>query len=105
MPTITYITAAGDRVPVEAQDGTLMTAAVDADVEGIEGACGGVCSCATCHVHVDPAWTEKVGPPSDAELDLLEFEDRFDATRSRLGCQVNVTPELDGLVVTVATGQ
>ena len=100
MPKVTYITPDGETVIVENAEGTLMSAAVANQVDGIDGDCGGVCSCATCHVHIDPAWAEKVGPAVDFEDDMLEFEDERGET-SRLGCQVNLTPELDGLLVRV----
>lgn len=102
LPQVTFITKAGEEVVAEAHEDSLMRIANDHDVEGITGDCGGVCSCATCHVHVDPAWADRVGPATDPERDLLELEDNFN-DRSRLGCQVRLTPELDGLVVRVAT--
>jgi 2Fe-2S ferredoxin len=97
---ITYITPDGQQVVVEAATGSLMTAAVDKDVDGIEGECGGVCSCATCHVHIDPAWVDRVGPANDAEAAMLELDDHV-TPASRLGCQVPIRPELDGLKVQV----
>jgi ferredoxin, 2Fe-2S len=97
---ITFITPAGQERVVNVEGGTLMTAATKNQVDGIEGACGGVCSCATCHVHVDAAWVEKVGPQNVAEQGMLEFDERATPT-SRLGCQVKITPELDGLKVKV----
>lgn len=100
MPKVTYITPDDETVVVDNAEGTLMTAAVANQVEGIDGDCGGVCSCATCHVHIDPDWTEKVGPASESEEGMLELEDEANE-RSRLGCQVKLTPELDGLVVRV----
>ena len=100
MARITFVTPDGANLPVDATDGTLMTAAVAHNVPGIEGACGGVCSCATCHVHVDPAWVDRVGPPNDTEAAMLELDDHV-TPASRLGCQVPVRPDLDGLVVTV----
>lgn len=101
MPRITYVTVSGEEVVVDAAEGTLMSAAVANQVAGIDGDCGGVCSCATCHVHVDPAWIEKVGPASATEAAMLEFED-CNTPQSRLGCQVQLTEDLDGLVVRVA---
>ena len=101
MPKVTYISPSGKEVTVEHTEGTLMAIAVANQVEGIDGDCGGVCSCATCHVYIDPAWVEKVGPLTAMEMGMLEFEDNRKET-SRLGCQVLVTPELDGLVVRVA---
>ena len=100
MPRVTYITPSGQEIVVENAEGNLMTTAVQNRVEGIDGDCGGVCSCATCHVHVDPEWVEKVGPPSDIEKGMFELEENA-ADNSRLGCQVKLTPELDGLVVRV----
>ncbi len=100
MARITYITPDGQEIVVEASSGSLMTAAVQNQVDGIEGACGGVCSCATCHVHVDEAWVDRVGPAGDAEAAMLELEDGVTST-SRLGCQVPIRPELDGLTVRV----
>lgn len=103
MPTITYITPNGDTKTIENAEGNLMTVAVANQIEGIDGDCGGVCSCGTCHVHVDPEWVEKVGPASESEAGMLELEDEV-TDRSRLGCQVKLTPELDGLVVKVVRG-
>jgi 2Fe-2S ferredoxin len=100
MSKITYLTPAGTEVVVENAEGNLMNIAVDNQVDGIDGDCGGVCSCATCHIKIDSAWTEKVGPASETENDLLELEDDVDES-SRLGCQVEMTEELDGLVVRV----
>jgi len=77
-----------------------MSAAVDNQVDGIPGDCGGVAACATCHVHVDPEWIEKVGPATQIEKGLLDLE--FEVSEcSRLGCQVNLTAEHEGLVVRV----
>ncbi len=101
MPNITYITPDEETVTIQSDEPNLMKAAKLECVEGIDGNCGGVCSCATCHVHVHPDWMEKVGPPGDIELTLLELEDDFDET-SRLCCQIPLTPELDGIVVRVA---
>lgn len=85
-------------------DRSLMEAAVDQDVPGIVAACGGMCSCGTCHVKIDPEWTEKVGPPNTAEKELLEASEQTEE-RSRLSCQVELTEELDGLVVDVPDEQ
>lgn len=100
MPKVTYITPSGASVVIENAEGTLMSVAVENQIPGIDGDCGGVCSCATCHVHVDPAWLEKVGIADSIESGMLELEDEV-CDRSRLGCQVDLTPELDGLVVQV----
>jgi 2Fe-2S ferredoxin len=103
MPTITYITADGAERRVAAQNGfTLMQLALSNGVPGIIGECGGVMSCATCHVHVDAAWIGRLPPMQTGERDMLEFADDVVAT-SRLGCQIKVRDELDGLVVRVPT--
>ena len=100
MSKITYITPAGETIVVEEDQGTLMSAAVKNQVEGIDGDCGGVRSCATCHIHVDPDWFAKVGPANAGEEGMLELENKVSET-SRLGCQIKITPELDGLIVRV----
>jgi len=73
---------------------------------GIEALCGGMCSCATCHVYVAPEWRDKLNgikPVSDDELDLLEDTECFEGEgSSRLGCQISMTEELDGIKLTVA---
>jgi 2Fe-2S ferredoxin len=99
MPKITYIEHGGKKHTVDAPLGTtVMENAIRNGVPGIVAECGGACSCATCHVHVDEAWKEKVGPPSPMEEDMLDFA--FDVKpTSRLSCQIKVTEELDGLVV------
>lgn len=79
---------------------TIMEILRDADV-GIAAICGGCCSCATCHIIVAPEWFDKVSKRDEDEIDLLqELEHRQDT--SRLSCQVEFTPELDGIRVTVA---
>jgi 2Fe-2S ferredoxin len=99
MPKIKYIEHDGKERTVDAEVGaTVMETAIRNSVPGIVAECGGACSCATCHVHVDDAWTAKVGPPSPMEEDMLDFA--FDVRpNSRLSCQIKVTDELDGLIV------
>ena len=99
MPKISYIEHDGTERTVDAEVGaTVMETAIRNSVPGIVAECGGACSCATCHVHVDEAWREKVGPPSPMEEDMLDFA--FDVRpTSRLSCQIKVTDELDGLIV------
>ncbi len=108
MVKIVFLTSgdAGDRrLEIEAKLGeSVMQAAVRNAVPGVIGECGGSCTCATCHVKVDPAWFEKVGPPPDFENEMLIIaDDRSDT--SRLSCQIDVTEELEGMVVTVSTEQ
>jgi ferredoxin, 2Fe-2S len=99
MPKITYIETDGTEHSVEVPVGlSLMEGAVRFTVPGIDGDCGGACACATCHVYIDSAWADKMKSMSDLEKDMLDFAFDVDA-RSRLSCQIKVTPELDGLVV------
>lgn len=100
-PTITFIGSDGIVTKVAADPGeTAMEAARRSDVSGILAECGGCCSCATCHVHVDPAWMDRVGPPGDEEQFTLDGA--FDVQpNSRLSCQIEVTEALDGLLLTV----
>ena len=103
MPKVTFIEAGGRAVTISdaAGDLNLMEIATQNSVAGIEGSCGGVCSCATCHVWVAPEWAERVGPASEIERELLDFEPNANS-RSRLCCQIELTGELDGLALEVA---
>jgi 2Fe-2S ferredoxin len=69
---------------------------------GIEALCGGMCSCATCHIFVAPAWAAKLSPAQDDELELLEETECYRKDESRLSCQIKYTDELDGMSFTVA---
>jgi 2Fe-2S ferredoxin len=83
---------------------TVMEGARRDDIPGIDADCGGACSCGTCHVYVDEAWTECVGPPGANEKDMLEFA--IDPKpNSRLSCQIQMRPELDGLIVRLPVAQ
>ena len=105
MPEITFVVPGGDQKTVEIAVGTsVMEGAVDHDVDGIIAACGGSCSCGTCHVHVDEAWLGRVGPADEVERDVVEFTIDPDH-RSRLSCQIEVSEALDGLVVHVPAEQ
>lgn len=73
----------------------------DGGVDELLALCGGCCSCATCHVKVDPEFADKVAPMGEDENDLLESSDHRDET-SRLSCQIPFTTDLDGLRVTIA---
>lgn len=68
---------------------------------GIAAICGGMCSCATCHIYVDPEWAARVPAPMSDETDLLTELTHYEP-RSRLSCQIDFTPALDGLKVTIA---
>ena len=105
MTKITYIESDGTQYDTEAEDGsTVMETAIVNGVPGIVAECGGACTCATCHVYVDDAWTETVGGPSTMEEDMLDFAYEVRPT-SRLSCQIKVKSALDGLVVHVPRRQ
>ena len=97
---IHLIDADGTRRTIDAPTGrSLMRAATDAGVEGILADCGGCLTCATCHVIVDPGWSEKLRPPADEELDMLEMTASPRQPTSRLSCQIMLDQSLSGLVV------
>lgn len=83
---------------------TVMEAAIRSQIPGIDAECGGACACATCHVYVDDAWAERVGPPSEMEEDMLDFAYDVRPT-SRLSCQMKLRDAWDGLVVHVPVRQ
>ncbi|MGX5856531.1 2Fe-2S iron-sulfur cluster-binding protein [Dyadobacter jiangsuensis] len=101
MAKITFITQNNETIVTEASSGTLMELGVRNGVRGIDGDCGGICSCATCHVHVGPEYMDIVGPAGDIEADMLELSDHV-SEYSRLGCQIQITEALDGLTLHVA---
>ena len=101
MAKITFITNDGEKTTLEGASGSVMSLAVENGISGIDGDCGGVCSCATCHVHVAEEDMERVGEASEIEADMLELAD--DVTEfSRLSCQIEISEGIDGIVLTVA---
>ena len=102
MPQLTVVSRSGEEKTVEVGAGlTVMEAIRDNGFDELLALCGGCCSCATCHVHVDPAFADKLPAMSEDEDDLLDSSDHRDAT-SRLSCQLPFTAELDGLKVRIA---
>ncbi|MCP3476756.1 2Fe-2S iron-sulfur cluster-binding protein [Bradyrhizobium sp. CCGUVB1N3] len=105
MPMINFIEFSGREHQIEVPAGTsVMRAAVDNGVPGIDGDCDGACACATCHVYVDPAWLSKTGERTSTEEELLSFASAAEPN-SRLACQVRMTEALDGLLVRMPEGQ
>lgn len=105
MPKVTFIEHNGTRHTVEAEAGlSLMRAAVDNNVPGIDADCGGECACATCHVYVEGDWLGRTGDKSDMESSMLGFA-AVTQDNSRLSCQITMTAALDGLVVSLPEGQ
>lgn len=105
MPKITFISFGGGSRTVEVASGTsLMRAATDNRIDGIDGDCGGNCACATCHVYIDPGWVERVGARTPCEVDMLNLVAELRDT-SRLACQIDVDASLDGLIVATPESQ
>ena len=102
MPKLIVVTRSGEERAVEADAGlTVMEAIRDNGFDELLALCGGCCSCATCHVHVDPAFADQLPPLSEDEDDLLESSSHRSET-SRLSCQIPFTEALDGLKVRIA---
>lgn len=102
MTKVTIISRNGEGREVEAENGlSLMEVIRDNGFDELLALCGGCCSCATCHVHIDPAFTDRLPKMSSDEDDLLDSTDHRDDT-SRLSCQIPVSDDLNGLIVTIA---
>jgi 2Fe-2S ferredoxin len=102
MPQLIVTTREGETETLEGAPGlSVMEVIRDAGIDELLALCGGVCSCATCHVHVDVEFAERLPAMSEDENDLLDGSDHRNA-RSRLSCQVRLTDELTGLRVTIA---
>jgi len=102
MPQITVINHEGEEKTLNAEEGrTLMEVIRDNGFDELLALCGGCCSCATCHVHIDPAFADKLPPMSEDENDLLDSSEHRSDT-SRLSCQIPVTDALEGCRVTIA---
>ena len=102
MAKLIVTTRDGTEHEVEGQAGlSVMEIIRDAGFDELLALCGGCCSCATCHVHVDPSFAEKVEPMGEDENDLLESSDHRNE-RSRLSCQIPFSDALDGLKVMIA---
>lgn len=101
MVRIAFVHPDGTRQDVLAEVGiSLMQVAVNNDVPGIGGDCGGACACATCHCLLDGSWSDHIEAACPAESEMLEYVS--DASpNSRLACQVEVTPLLDGIVINI----
>ena len=105
MPTVIFIEHNGTRHEVDASNGaSLMRAAVDNNVPGIDADCGGACACATCHVYVDPAWLARTGARTEMEASMLSFA-AATQENSRLSCQIEMSDALAGIVLRLPEGQ
>ena len=102
MPRLIVVTRDGSEHEVEARAGwSVMENIRDHGFDELLALCGGCCSCATCHVHVEPDWLDRLKPMRADEDELLDTSDHR-APNSRLSCQILFGPELDGLRVAIA---
>jgi ferredoxin, 2Fe-2S len=101
MPKVVYVQPDGTQEEIDVPVGySVMEGATMNNIAGIEAECGGACSCATCHAYVDPKWADKLPAMEGLEDAMLDSaNERRD--NSRLTCQLSMTEELDGLIVTV----
>lgn len=102
MPNLVVTTRKGEERTIDATTGiSVMEAIRNSDIPDIQAICGGSCSCATCHVHIDADWLAKLPGLSDDERDLLD-NSAYRKFNSRLSCQIPVIASLDGLRLTIA---
>jgi 2Fe-2S ferredoxin len=102
MPKLIVVTREGDEREIEGEAGlSVMEVIREAGIDELLALCGGCCSCATCHVHIDPAFADRLPPMSDDENELLAISDDR-SSDSRLSCQIQFTAALDGMTVTIA---
>ena len=105
MAKITYITHDNQNHTIDVQNGlSVMEGAVQNDIPGIDADCGGGMACATCHVYVNDEWFDRIPSKEDGEEDMLDmaFEPK---KNSRLSCQIIVSDELDGLIISIPQKQ
>jgi 2Fe-2S ferredoxin len=102
MPKLIVVTREGEEREIEGETGlSVMEVIREAGIDELLALCGGCCSCATCHVHVEPAYADRLPEMSDDENELLAISDDR-AADSRLSCQIQFTAALDGMTVTIA---
>ena len=105
MPKITYKDFNGNSKTIDVENGlSVMEGAIQNGIQGIDADCGGAMACATCHVYVEEEWFDKIPKAEEAEVDMIDmaFEPK---KNSRLSCQLIVSEELDGLIVTTPEKQ
>ena len=105
MPKIIYNDNQGNSKTIEVENGlSVMEGAIQNDIPGIDADCGGSMACATCHVYVEEKWLNKLPKAEEAEVDMIDmaYEPK---KNSRLSCQLIVSEELNGLIVTTPSKQ
>ena len=105
MPKIIFKDLSGNSKTIEIENGlSVMEGAIQNDISGIDADCGGGMACATCHVYVEEKWFDKLPKAEDAEVDMIDMAHE-PKKNSRLSCQLIITDELNGLVVTTPEKQ
>ena len=105
MPKITYVEFNGKSHTIDVANGlTVMEGAIQNNIPGIDADCGGSMACATCHVYVKEEWFNKLPPKSEGEDDMIDQAYKPES-KSRLSCQIQVSDELDGLIVNLPEKQ
>ena len=105
MAKITYIDFEGKSRTIEVENGlSVMEGAIQNDIPGIDADCGGSMACATCHVYVEENWLDKLPKAEDGEIDMIDMASE-PKKNSRLSCQLIVSDELDGLLITTPAKQ
>ena len=105
MPKITYQDNKGNSKTIEVENGlSVMEGAIQNDISGIDADCGGSMACATCHVYVEEKWFNKLPKAEEAEVDMIDmaYEPK---KNSRLSCQIIVSSDIDGLIITTPKKQ
>ena len=105
MAKITYIDQQGNSKTIDVDNGlSVMEGAIQNNIPGIDADCGGSMACATCHVYVEEKWLDKLPKPEEGEIDMIDmaYEPK---KNSRLSCQLIISEDLDGLVVTTPAKQ
>ena len=105
MTKVTYIDKEGNSKTIDVENGlSVMEGAIQNDIPGIDADCGGSMACATCHVYVEEKWLNKLSKAEEAEVDMIDmaYEPK---NNSRLSCQLIISDELDGLIVTTPAKQ
>lgn len=102
MPTIHVINRSGKKYTLKVDSGVSLMEPLREIDDSIEALCGGMCSCASCHIFISPEWFDKAPSPQSDEMELLEGTETFRGPESRLACQVKVTDDMDGMTLIIA---
>jgi 2Fe-2S ferredoxin len=103
MPKITFIEADGTQKTIDSMKGLSILEVAHQNKVDLEGACEGSLACSTCHIIVDKEWFDRLPPASEDEEDMLDLAFGLEPT-SRLGCQIIMTDEIDGIIVRIPKG-